>query len=191
MGEKKFVILDRDGVINVDSDHYIKSADEWIPIPGSIEAIAQLTKANYKMVIATNQSGVGRGLYSVDTLQRIHRKMLDAIELAGGKIEKIYFCPHHPDENCACRKPAPGMLLNIMRDFNLKSDEIIYIGDSFKDWEVAQAIGCEFMLVRTGNGEKTVKQLLQNDHTKIFADLMAVALSMLLTPRDMLSRVKC
>jgi len=174
VGEKKFVILDRDGVINFDSDNYIKSPDEWIPIPGSLDAIALLTKAGYPIVIATNQSGVNRGLYSLDTLQLIHRKMLNAIQSVGGKIEKIYFCPHRPDENCACRKPQPGMLQAILRDFNLKSDEVIYIGDSFKDWEVAQTIGCEFILVRTGNGEKTVKQLPQNDRTKIFDDLSAV-----------------
>lgn len=173
VGEKKFFVLDRDGVINFDSDHYIKSPNEWIPIPGSIEAIAQLTKAKYKMVIATNQSGVNRGLYSLETLQCIHQKMLTAIESAGGKIEKIYFCPHRPDENCACRKPRPGMLQQIMRDFNLKSDEIIYIGDSHKDWEAAQAVGCEFMLVRTGNGKKT-EVTLKALHFKIADDLMSV-----------------
>lgn len=165
-----FLILDRDGVINFDSDNYIKSPDEWIPISGSIDAIASLTKANIKMVIATNQSGVNRGLYSQETLNKIHDKMLMTIKLAGGKIEKIYFCPHRPDENCDCRKPRPGMLQQIQRDFNLKNDEMIYVGDSLKDYEAAQAVHCIFFLVRTGNGKET-EQALKNTAVKIFDDL--------------------
>src|SRR3990167_8124842 len=106
-------ILDRDGVINFESPDYIKSPDEWIPIPGSIEAIAQLSKAGHTVVIATNQSGLGRGLYSVETLAKIHRKMSDAVGVLGGKINHIYFCPHHPDDNCNCRKPKSGMLQHI------------------------------------------------------------------------------
>lgn len=168
-----FIILDRDGVINFDSDNYIKSPDEWIPIPGSIEAIALLTKANYKIVIATNQSGVNRGLFSLETLQKIHQKMIGAIESAGGKVEKIYFCPHRPDENCNCRKPKPGMLQQIQRDFQLKSDEMIYVGDSFKDYEAAQAVGCEFFLVRTGNGKKSEQQLKKLLPLKIADDLLS------------------
>ncbi len=169
------IILDRDGVINFDSDYYIKSPSEWIPIPGSIEAISALTKAGYKIVVATNQSGINRGLYSEEILNTIHQKMQDAVELAGGKIEKIYFCPHHPDEKCDCRKPQPGMFLQIQHDFQLKSDEMLYVGDSFKDWQVAQTIGCEFMLVRTGNGKKTEDALGKTSTVKIFDDLqMAV-----------------
>src|SRR3990167_2316329 len=159
LGKNMLIILDRDGVINFDSDNYIKSPDEWIPIPGSIEAIALLTKAKYKMVIATNQAGVNRGKFSLETLQKINQKMLTTIESSGGKIEKIYFCPHHPDENCECRKPKTKMFQDIQRDFNVDATNMIYIGDSEKDFLVAQKIGCEFFLVRTGNGEKTEETL--------------------------------
>src|SRR3989338_8553572 len=113
------IILDRDGVINFESADYIKSPEEWIPIPGSVEAIALLSKAKYRIVIATNQAGVNRGLFSLQMLDRIHQKMLTFIENAGGKIEKIYFCPHHPDENCECRKPKTKMFQDIQRDFNV------------------------------------------------------------------------
>ncbi len=173
------IVLDRDGVINFDSDYYIKSPEEWIPIPGSIEAIGQLSQAGYKMVIATNQSGVNRGLYSVETLGLIHQKMLDAIAVVGGKIEKIYFCPHHPDEKCDCRKPNPGMLLQIQRDFKVKSDEMIYIGDSLKDWQAAQTIGCDFVLVTTGNGKKTEHELAGEKSLKKFKNLQAFVASWL------------
>ncbi|OGT40461.1 MAG: D-glycero-beta-D-manno-heptose-1,7-bisphosphate 7-phosphatase [Gammaproteobacteria bacterium RIFCSPHIGHO2_12_FULL_36_30] len=173
LGKNMLIILDRDGVINFDSDNYIKSPDEWIPIPGSIEAIALLTKAKYKMVIATNQAGVNRGKFSLETLQKIHQKMLTTIESSGGKIEKIYFCPHHPDENCDCRKPQPGMFYQIQRDFKIKSDDMIYVGDSLKDYEVAQKIGCTFFLVRTSNGIKTEKTLTPSSKVKIFDDLIS------------------
>src|SRR3989338_4932304 len=173
LGKNMLIILDRDGVINFDSDNYIKSPDEWIPIPGSIEAIALLTKAKYKMVIATNQAGVNRGKFSLETLQKIHQKMLTTIESSGGKIEKIYFCPHHPDENCDCRKPQPGMFYQIQRDFKIKSDDMIYVGDSLKDYEVAQKIGCTFFLVRTSNGIKKEKTLTPSSKVKIFDDLIS------------------
>jgi len=171
--ERKLVILDRDGVINVDSDNYIKSPDEWIPIPGSLEAIAQLTQANYKMVVATNQSGVNRGLYSLQTLNAIHQKMLTAIEATGGKIEKIYFCPHRPDEHCHCRKPKPGMLQQIQHDFQVKNDQMLFVGDSLKDWEAANTVGCEFFLVRTSNGKETEFALKKLSSVKIFDDLLS------------------
>ncbi|MCX7121546.1 MAG: D-glycero-beta-D-manno-heptose 1,7-bisphosphate 7-phosphatase [Gammaproteobacteria bacterium] len=168
------IILDRDGVINIDSPDYIKSPGEWIPIPGSIEAIAQLSKAGNTIVIATNQSGVNRGLFSLVTLEKIHAKLIHAVEVLGGKIEKIYFCPHTPDENCHCRKPKPGMLQQIQKEFQVESDEIIYIGDSVKDFEVAQAVGCEFILVRTGNGRRTEKQLAKIK-LPVFENLLAMA----------------
>lgn len=153
------IILDRDGVINFDSDSYIKSPDEWIAIPGSIEAIADLSKAGHTIVVATNQSGLNRQLYTLKTLQKIHQKMFSAVEALDGKIEKIYFCPHRPDENCLCRKPKPGMLLQIQKDFNVTHDDMIFVGDSDRDYYAAKAIDCEFILVKTGNGEKTAIQL--------------------------------
>lgn len=174
------IILDRDGVINYDSPDYIKSPDEWIPIPGSIEAIAALTKAGNGVVIATNQSGVNRRLFSLEALNNIHQKMINAIESLGGKLEKIYFCPHSPNENCHCRKPKPGMLQQIQKDFNVKNNEMIYVGDSVKDFKVAKAVGCEFILVRTGNGKKTQKQLIENKELRIFEDLCAVTKDLLI-----------
>lgn len=164
-------ILDRDGVINYESPDYIKSPDEWIPIPGSIEAIAQLSKAGHTIVIATNQAGVGRGLYDQATLEKIHYKMTQAVETLGGKIKKIYFCPHHPDENCDCRKPKPGMLQHIMRDFPVAVDQIICIGDSERDFEACQVMGCRFILVKTGNGKKTESKLSQQKNVLVFEDL--------------------
>src|SRR3990167_433322 len=166
-----FIILDRDGVINFESPDYIKSPDEWIPIPGSIEAIAQLSKAGHTVVIATNQSGLSRGLYDHTMLQKIHQKMIDAVEALGGTIKKIYFCPHHPDENCHCRKPKPGMLQQIMRDFSVTADQMIFIGDSCRDYEAAQKIGCRFLLVKTGNGKKAAEKLLQQKNQLVFEDL--------------------
>ena len=174
------IILDRDGVINFDADNYIKSPDEWIPIPGSINAVAQLSK-KYAVVVATNQSGVNRGLYSLATLEKIHQKMISEIEKAGGKIEKIYFCPHRPDENCNCRKPKPGMLLQIQKDFNVKNNEMIYIGDSFKDYEAAVAVGCKFILVLTSNGVDTQKQLPGDSKVPVFKDLADAAKSIPIT----------
>lgn len=177
--KKVLIVLDRDGVINHDSDYYIKTPDEWIPIEGSLEAIAQLTRAGYKIVIATNQSGVNRGLYSLDVLNAIHEKMRAAIESCGGKIEKIYFCPHRPDEHCLCRKPQPGMLRDIQRDFQVKNDEMIYVGDSVKDYEAAEIIKCPFFLVKTGNGSKTILEL-KNKSVSVFDDLRAFVAHFLL-----------
>lgn len=169
-------ILDRDGVINKESSVYIKSPDEWIPIPGSLEAIALLTKAGNKIVIASNQSGVGRGLLSLQMLEKIHQKMLSAIESFGGKIEKIYFCPHAPDDHCNCRKPKPGMLLQIQQDFQVKASEMMLIGDSLRDYEAAYTVRCPFILVKTGNGEHTIQTV---PHVMAFDDLHA-AVKMLL-----------
>src|SRR3990167_5442749 len=150
-------ILDRDGVINFESTEYIKTPDEWIPIPGSIDAVAALSKAGNQIVIATNQAGVARGLFSLEMLEKIHQKMISLVEARGGKIDKIYFCPHHPDDHCNCRKPKPGMLLQIQKDFHVRAAEMIFIGDSLRDYEAAQTVGCEFVLVKTGNGENALR----------------------------------
>lgn len=166
-------VLDRDGVINVESTEFIKSPDEWIPIPNSIEAIARLSQADHQVVIATNQSGVNRHLLSLSTLTLIHKKMIDLIEAAGGKIEKIYFCPHLPDENCLCRKPKPGMLHQIQRDFQVPFEEMIVIGDSLRDLQAGEVLGCQLVLVKTGNGNKTLLQLGSSCSVKIYDDLFA------------------
>jgi D-glycero-D-manno-heptose 1,7-bisphosphate phosphatase len=151
----KLVILDRDGVINFDSDAYIKAPEEWKPIPGSLDAIARLTQAGYHVVVATNQSGVGRGLFEMATLNAIHDKMHRAVGLAGGRIDAVFFCPHAPDAGCGCRKPKAGLYEEIGRRFNTSLKDIPCIGDSQHDLEAATSAGAQPVLVLTGNGEKT------------------------------------
>ncbi len=150
------VILDRDGVINYDSENYIKSPEEWKPYPRSLSAIAELNKAGHKVVVATNQSGVGRGYYSLSILEEIHHKMKAALQEVGGHLDGIYFCPHHPDDGCECRKPKPGMLLAIARDFPALFPEAVFIGDSARDMMAAKQAGCRGVLVKTGNGAQTL-----------------------------------
>ena len=154
----RWVILDRDGVINYDSDAYIKSPEEWIPIPGSLEAIAQLNRNGYRVVVVTNQAGVGRGLFDLATLERIHAKLRKQVELVGGHIDAIYFCPHGPEEGCHCRKPQTGMYEQFAKQFNVDLDGIPAIGDSLKDMQAAQSIGAQAILVETGNGKKTLQR---------------------------------
>ena len=169
------IILDRDGVINEESIHYVKSPKEWIPIPQSLQAIVRLNEAGHQVVIATNQSGVGRGHYSLETLAAIHQKMRDALSLLGGRIDGIYFCPHHPEDGCECRKPAPGMLRSIIEDYHPDLLSTYMIGDSYRDLQAGQAAGVKVVLVRTGHGEKTLK-----DHqagvagVPVYANLAAV-----------------
>jgi D-glycero-D-manno-heptose 1,7-bisphosphate phosphatase len=171
----KLIILDRDGVINEDSDAYIKSPEEWIPIPGSLEAIARLTRAGYRVAVATNQSGLARGLFDMDTLQRIHDKMRRAVAAAGGEIAAIFFCPHGPDEACACRKPQPGLLWEIAAHFNMDLGGVPAVGDSLRDIQAAQAVGAKPILVRTGKGESTLKRGEGLAGLAIYADLAAAA----------------
>ena len=155
----KLIILDRDGVINQDSDAYIKSADEWQPIPGSIDAIARLSVAGYSVVVATNQSGLGRGLFDLDDLEAIHDKMRELVEAAGGHIAGIYYCPHLPTAGCACRKPAPGLLDAIAEDFSTSLAGVVFIGDSLKDLQAGVERECQPMLLRTGKGAGYESQL--------------------------------
>ncbi|OGT68037.1 MAG: D-glycero-beta-D-manno-heptose-1,7-bisphosphate 7-phosphatase [Gammaproteobacteria bacterium RIFCSPHIGHO2_12_FULL_45_9] len=153
------IILDRDGVINEDSDAYIKSPDEWVPIPGSLETIGALTQAGHTIVVATNQSGVARGLLSAETLQAIHDKLHRLIQAHGGRIDHIYVCPHSPDEQCRCRKPAPGLFEQIRIDYPLLFETAITIGDSWRDLEAAHAAGChQLYLVLTGKGSREVQK---------------------------------
>ena len=151
----KLIILDRDGVINYDSDQFIKSPQEWRPIEGSMEAIAQLNQWGWRVVVATNQSGVGRGLFDMDTLAAIHDKMHRTVAQAGGRIDAIFFCPHAADSKCACRKPRPGMLLEIAERFNVDLEDVPVVGDSLRDLQAAVTAGAQPVLVRTGKGEKT------------------------------------
>ncbi len=153
------IILDRDGVINQDSDTYIKSADEWIEIPGSLEAIARLNRAGYQVLVATNQSGLARGLFDLETLSAIHHKMESALMQHGGELSGIYFCPHGPDDHCSCRKPKPGLLLQISADKGIDLGQTIMVGDSLRDLQAAQAAGSKPVLVLTGKGSKTAAEL--------------------------------
>jgi D-glycero-D-manno-heptose 1,7-bisphosphate phosphatase len=137
------IILDRDGVINYDSPHYIKSPDEWIPIPGSLMAIADLNRAGYRVIIATNQSGVARGLYTLETLSQIHEKLIRELAAVGGYIEEIFFCPHLPSENCDCRKPKTGMFKQIQKKYLADLSHTFFIGDSLTDMQAAIAVPCK------------------------------------------------
>jgi D-glycero-D-manno-heptose 1,7-bisphosphate phosphatase len=171
----KLVILDRDGVINHDSDQYIKSPEEWKPIPGSLAAIARLNQAGYRVVVATNQSGIGRGLFETDTLIAIHDKMNKALLQMGGRIDAIFFCPHTHDDDCDCRKPKPGMLKEIAARFNADLAGVPAIGDSLRDLKAATAVGAQPMLVLTGKGRKTVDDPGLPPDTLVFPDLAAAA----------------
>lgn len=167
----KLIILDRDGVINVDSALYIKSPAEWKPIEGSLEAIARLNQAGYRVVVATNQSGIGRGLFDMDTLNAMHEKMHKSLAAVGGKIDAIFYCPHTADDQCACRKPKPGMFTRIAQVYNQDLKGVPAVGDSLRDLQAASAVGCATMLVRTGKGEKTESEGNLPAGTTVYADL--------------------
>ncbi|WP_295584247.1 D-glycero-beta-D-manno-heptose 1,7-bisphosphate 7-phosphatase [uncultured Lamprocystis sp.] len=156
MAVERFVAIDRDGVINEDSDEYIKSESEWNPIAGSIDGIARLTQAGFRIAIVTNQSGLARGLFDLSALNGIHKKLQDCLSRQGGRVEMIFFCPHGPTDHCNCRKPKPGLLLAIEDRFNLDLTGLPFIGDSFSDIEAARNVGMEPILVRTGKGEQTL-----------------------------------
>lgn len=175
----RLVILDRDGVINRESDAYIKSPDEWIPLPGSLEAIADLNRAGFTVVVASNQSGIGRGLYGREALERIHHRMNQALAEKGAHLDGIFFCPHHPDDHCDCRKPKPGLLNQISAQFKVPLDNVPVIGDSLRDLEAARAVGARPILVRSGYGERTLQQLGQTTDTEIFPDLAAAAAALI------------
>ncbi|MGV6851114.1 MAG: D-glycero-beta-D-manno-heptose 1,7-bisphosphate 7-phosphatase [bacterium] len=176
------VILDRDGVINKDSDHYIKSAEEWIPIPGSIAAIARMTQAGFRVVVATNQSGLSRGLFNIDDMHACHEKMNRLIAEAGGRIEAILFSPYI-NNDAACRKPNPGMLEQIGIRFRSSLKTVPVIGDSLRDLQAAVAVNARPILVLTGKGQKTLTQLSEigggMDGVTVFADLAAAADSLI------------
>lgn len=169
----KLVILDRDGVINEDSDEYIKSVDEFRFIPGSLEAIARLNQAGYRVAVATNQSGLSRGYFDLDTLNSMHGKLRRALAAVGGHIEMIAFCPHGPDEGCACRKPLPGLLREIGERLGLNLADVPAIGDSLRDVEAARAVGASPMLVRTGKGERTLTATTGLEGVPVYNDLSA------------------
>ena len=171
----KLVVLDRDGTINQDSDQYIKSPAEWKPIPGSLEAIARLTQGGWRIAVATNQSGIARGLFDMSTLNAIHAEMHRAVGQAGGRIDAIFFCPHAADANCECRKPRPGLLREIGSRFGVELAGVPMVGDSLRDVAAAAAAGAKPYLVLTGNGRKTRDAGGLPQGTTIAADLAAIA----------------
>ena len=167
----KLVILDRDGVINQESDAFIKSPDEWHPISGSLEAIARLNHAGFQVVLATNQSGVGRGLFEVATLNAIHDRMQRALGQMGGRIDAIFFCPHAEEANCNCRKPRAGLFEEIARRFSVDLEGVPAVGDSLRDLQAAAAVGAQPILVLTGKGEATQKVGGLPEATRVYPDL--------------------
>ncbi|MEO7622963.1 MAG: D-glycero-beta-D-manno-heptose 1,7-bisphosphate 7-phosphatase [Gallionella sp.] len=170
----KLIILDRDGVINFDSDQFIKSPQEWKPIPGSLEAIARLNQADYRVVVATNQSGIGRGLFDMPTLNAIHDKMHKACVLVGARIDAVFFCPHAAQMDCLCRKPKSGMLEEIAARYNVDIKGVPSVGDSLRDLNCAVKVGAQPILVLTGKGIKTQSAGGLPEGTRVFADLAAV-----------------
>ncbi len=175
----RLVILDRDGVINQDSDAYIKSPDEWLPIPGSLEAIARLCRAEYKVVVITNQSGLARGYFDMETLCAIHDKMLRLLHDKGGKLDAILFCPHGPDDGCGCRKPLPGLFEELQQRGGWRLRGVPAVGDSLRDLKAAARVGALPVLVKTGKGRDAMKRLAADEdlatagHIPFYKDLGA------------------
>ena len=176
---KKVVVLDRDGVINVDSDAFIKSPDEWVALPGSLEAIARLNQAGYRVAIATNQSGIGRGLFDMNALNAMHLKMHRMVAAVGGRIDAVFFCPHTAEDHCECRKPKPGMLKMIAERFEADPDATPTVGDSLRDLQAGAALGFPTHLVLTGKGRKTLAAGGLPEGTRVHDDLRAFALDFL------------
>lgn len=176
----RWILLDRDGVINEDSDAYVKSPDEWIPIPGSLEAIRLLNQHGYRVAVLTNQSGVARGLFGLETLERIHAKMRLAVTDAGGQIEDIFYCPHGPEDGCDCRKPQPGLFEQFARKYQVALAGIPAVGDSLRDLQAAERVGCSPILVETGKGARTLKRNPDLD-TPSFSNLYEAAQYLLYT----------
>ena len=176
----KNIILDRDGVINIDSENFIKSPNEWVEIENSIDSIVSLQRNGWNISIATNQSAIGRGLFNLETLNNIHAKMIKLIEEKGGKIPHIKFCPHLPSDNCKCRKPKPGMYLELANELNFSLGETFVVGDSLRDLEAAKIVGAKPNLVLTGKGEKTLGNGCLPAGTKIYKNLSEFTKNLLL-----------
>jgi len=176
---KKLIILDRDGVINVDSDAFIKTPDEWVPIPGSLEAIARLNQAGYRVAVASNQSGIGRGLFDMAALNGMHVKMNRAAAAVGGRIDAVFFCPHTAEDHCECRKPKPGLLQMIIERFEIDPAVTPVVGDALRDLQAGQALGFPTHLVLTGKGKKTLAAGGLPEGTQVHDDLKAFALTFL------------
>jgi D-glycero-D-manno-heptose 1,7-bisphosphate phosphatase len=181
---KKVVVLDRDGVINVDSDAFIKSPDEWVALPGSLEAIARLNQAGYRVAVATNQSGIGRGLFDMNALNAMHLKMHRMAAAVGGRIDAVFFCPHTAQDHCECRKPKPGMLKMIAERFEVDPEDTPVVGDSLRDLQAGATLGFAPHLVLTGKGRKTLEKGGLPEGTIVHDDLRAFALDFLAAKHD-------
>jgi D-glycero-D-manno-heptose 1,7-bisphosphate phosphatase len=185
----KLVILDRDGTINEDRDDYVKSPDEWVPVPGALEAIARLNHAGWHTVIATNQSGLARGLFDMATLNAIHERMNRELAMLGGRIDAVFFCPHGPDDGCRCRKPLPGLFAMIGERYRVDLNETYVVGDSPRDLQAGAAVGCAPHLVRTGKGARLDAAALDRvaaelPHAVVHADLAEFAHQLLQRERQ-------
>jgi D-glycero-D-manno-heptose 1,7-bisphosphate phosphatase len=165
------IILDRDGVINYESNAYIKSPEEWQALPGSLAAIAALNRAGFQVVVATNQSGLARGLFNRATLEAIHAKLARELAAEGGELAGIFFCPHHPDDHCSCRKPKPGLFWQIREKYPVDFSTVFFVGDSSTDLEAAKNAGCKPLLVLTGNGQRTLAEHAKTLAVPYFFDL--------------------
>ena len=179
----RLVVLDRDGVINEERDEPITEPDDWIPIKGSLEAIARLSQAGWIVAVATNQSGIARGKLDIDTLHRIHRRMQEQVSQAGGRIEVIAFCPHSESDQCDCRKPAPGMLYSLSERLDADLGNVVSVGDSLRDTQAAMAAAARPFMVRTGKGQQTLDNNKGLEHVPAFDDL-AACVDHLLMPTD-------
>jgi D-glycero-D-manno-heptose 1,7-bisphosphate phosphatase len=177
----QLIILDRDGVINEDSDEYIKSPTEWKPIRGSLDAIARLHRAGWRVIVATNQSGIARGLFDLDTLARIHKHMHQRVVETGGLIDAVFFCPHGPDDNCNCRKPRPGMFQDIAARLRISLEGVPAVGDSLRDIQAAEAGGARPVLVKTGKGFGTVSNPDLDPDVPVYDDLYSAVDALLKT----------
>ena len=184
----KLIILDRDGTINEDRDDFVKTPDEWVPIHGALEAIARLNHSGWHTVVVTNQSGLGRGLFDMSTLNAMHLKMNQMLAKQGGRIDAVFFCPHTPEEHCDCRKPQPGLLLQVGERYGLNLKDVAVVGDSLRDLLAGAAAGCPTHLLRTGKAARYSEEqldhvLAQAPGTQVHADLAAFAESMILRER--------
>jgi D-glycero-D-manno-heptose 1,7-bisphosphate phosphatase len=172
--ELKILVLGRDGTLNAESDDYLHGPEDWQPLPGALDALARLHQAGWRLVIATNQSGLGRGLFDMATLNAVHARMLKTVAQAGARIDAIFFCPHAPDEGCDCRKPAPGLLREIARRYGVPTAQLVLVGDALDDVLAGVAAGCETHLVRTGASQQDLPATLPPG-VSVHADLPAFA----------------
>lgn len=173
MNVAKLVVLDRDGVINHDSDDYIKSAEEWLPIAGSLEAIARLNHAGYRVVVTTNQSGLARGYFQLNDFYAMNQKLHRLLRQVGGHLDGLFYCPHSPDDDCDCRKPKPGLLHDVAKRLKVDLKGVPSVGDSLRDLQAAQAVGAKPVLVLTGKGQRTVRDLSAVGEVPVYDDLAA------------------